>query len=79
MKGSQVTENQNSNMSESLTEAIQGFGNAIENMSKTLKSARASGMSDIDIRDSILLSIPEEDRPAFLQQWPMISMMFAML
>lgn len=65
--------------SQELANAIQQFSDAIENMSKTLKACRADGMDDGAIRDSIIMHIPEEDHPAFMMQWPMISMMFASL
>lgn len=64
---------------ESLAEAIKMFSDAIENMSQTLKKCRAEGMSDGDIRDAIVMQLPEEDRPAFMMQWPMLSMMFSAL
>ena len=68
-----------SNLAVRLGEAIQGFGDALQTMSNTLKECRESGMSDLDIRDTIMTQIPEEDHQAFMQQWPMLSMMFAVL
>jgi hypothetical protein len=62
-----------------LTEAIEAFGDALGNMSKALKECRSSGMTDIDMRDEIMKNLPESDHAAFMAQWPMISMMFAML
>jgi hypothetical protein len=68
-------ENQTSLVAD-LTESLQTLGDAIEAMSKSLKACRNAGMNDGEIRDAILFTLPEDQRPAFLQQWPMLSMMF---
>jgi hypothetical protein len=68
-----------SSLATNLTDSIMAFGQALEDLGSALKECRKQGMSDLDIRDTILQSIPEEDHAAFLQQWPMLSMMFAVL
>lgn len=73
-----MTENQ-TDLAEALTNAIVNFAKSIDDMRTALKNCRDYGMTDVEIRDTILLNIPEEDHPAFLSQWPMLSMMFATL
>lgn len=57
-----------------LSMAIEMLGEAMGKLTAALKVCRESGYSQIDIRDAILERLPEEDRPAFMAQWPMISM-----
>lgn len=74
MKGNSV-ENR-TDLAAALSDAIQDLAKAMNDMKEALTECRKSGMNDGDIRDAILENIPEEDRPAFMMQWPMISMMF---
>lgn len=62
-----------------LVDAIQDMGAALNNFSAVLKRCREAGMTQLDMRDAILSQIPEEDHPAFLQQWPFLSMMLSSL
>lgn len=62
-----------------LFDAIKNLGKAIDDFRGTIKQCRESGMTDNDIRDEILAAMPEEDRPAFMQQWPYFSMMLNVL
>jgi hypothetical protein len=70
-----VTESQN-DLAQNLTDSIQDLGKAMEDMKDALTECRKAGMNDADIRDLIVMNLPEEDRPAFMSQWPMISLMF---
>lgn len=72
-------ENGNSSIVADLTESLEDLGNAMEKMQKALKACREAGMNQIDIRDAILEKLPEENRAAFMSQWPMLSMMLAAL
>jgi hypothetical protein len=75
-----VTENlTDTPLSDNLNEAILGFAQSIENFKNALKACREAGWTDIHIRDCILLSMPEEERAAFAQQWPYFSMMLNVL
>ena len=74
-----MTENQIETIADDLNEAILGFGQAIERFKNALKNCRDAGWTDNDIRDCILLSMPEEERAAFAQQWPYFSMMLNVL
>jgi hypothetical protein len=71
-----LVENQ-SDMVLSLTDAIQDFAKAIDDLQSSLKNCREAGFKDGDIRDAILYSLPESERPMFMQQWPMLSMMLS--
>ena len=76
-KGNRV-ENQTEN-GLALAESIKNFGKSLADFSTTIKQCRADGMTDLDIRDAILSAMPEEERPAFMQQWPYFSMMLNLL
>ena len=76
-KGSLVEDQ--SEITESLTDAIKNLADALEKFKNVLQNCRKLGMTDIDIRDAILISLPEEDRPAFMAQWPYFSMMLHVL
>jgi len=67
------------NAGEKLAEAVIGFIHGIENLSDSLKACRESGLTTNDMHGIIMQSVPEEDRPAFQQQWPMISMLLSAL
>ena len=62
-----------------LGKAVIGFIGCIETLSESLKACREAGMTTVDMHDIIMESVPEEDRPAFQQQWPMISMLLSAL
>lgn len=58
-----------------LVDAIKKLGGALDNFKLVMTKCRKDGMTDNDIRDAILADMSEEDRPQFLQIWPMFSMM----
>lgn len=72
-------EEQTSSPVESLSEAIMELSNAMEKMTGALAECRKAGMTPNDMRDEILQHIPEENRAAFIQQWPMLSMVLMTL
>lgn len=62
-----------------LADAVTGFINCINDLSASLKACREAGLDTMDMHEIIMASVPEEDRPAFQQQWPMISMLLSAL
>jgi hypothetical protein len=64
---------------ENLADAIKDFITDISNLSAALKACREEGLNVQDMHQVIMDSVPEEDRPAFQQQWPMISMLLSAL
>lgn len=66
-------------VSQGLSDAIQDFIHAIAELSEALKNCREAGLNIQDMHETIMESIPEEDKPAFAQQWPMISMLLSAL
>lgn len=64
---------------ESLSDAVKDFVQAISDLSSSVKQCREAGLSNQQMHDVIMASVPEEDRPVFAQQWPMISMMLSAL
>lgn len=72
-------ENGSNSVITDLTESLEALGAAMEKMQLSLKACREAGMNQLDIRDAILEQLPEENRAAFMQQWPMLSMMMMAL
>jgi hypothetical protein len=68
-----------SNPIDDLSKSIEDLSNAMDGVRNALRDCRSAGMNDTHIRDAIADNLPEEDRHAFLAQWPMLSMMFAAL
>lgn len=62
-----------------LADSVTGFIEAITSLSSSLKACREAGLDTMDMHNIIMGQIPEEDRPAFQQQWPMISMLLSAL
>lgn len=62
-----------------LGQAVAGFIVSISALSAAVKQAREAGLSQLDMHHVIMENVPEEDRPAFQQQWPMISMLLSAL
>lgn len=78
MKGRSLVSN-NGDVRGNLADAVKGFIMSISNLSESLKDCREAGLDIHDMHDVIMESVPEEDRPAFQAQWPMISMMLSAL
>lgn len=72
-------ESQTETSSEKFIAAIKVLADALGQFKEALQECRKEGMTDNDIRDSILSTMPEEDRAEFIQQWPYFSMMLNLM
>lgn len=64
---------------ENLGKAVTDFIQSINDLATALKACREAGLSQVDIQRAVFDNIPDEDKPAFQQQWPMISMLLSAL
>lgn len=69
----------NGDVKGNLAESVKNFIMSIAGLSEALKDCREAGLDIHDMHEVIMESVPEEDRPAFQAQWPMISMMLSAL
>jgi hypothetical protein len=79
MKGDLVTNQTQVDVGQNLTTSIKDFMDAVGGLSLSLKACRESGLTTMDMHQIIMESVPEEDRPAFQAQWPMLSMLLSAL
>lgn len=72
-------ENLETNVVDELSDSIENMGDAMARLKVAYAACLASGITPNEVRDKILEKLPENERPQFMQQWPMLSMMLAAL